>query len=98
MSADDPHQLYSLVKSEKGSHTIAVAYTKPVMKTADFLKLHFINATGHDTLYVDCSKDLGERQVTVFDCRGNIVYKASCNMTIGVHSFDVPDSGMLEIK
>ena len=96
-SAENPESLYSLVKSEKDGHIIAVAHAKPVLTVSDFQKLHFVNATNEKALVLRATDDLGVRTYRIFDCMGNVMEEGMRDLSRGLHEFSVPRCGIVEI-
>lgn len=96
-TADNPESLYSLVKSEKDGHIIAVAHAKPVLEVDSFEKLSFVNASGGEYLIVKANADLGEKLYRTYNCTGDLVAEGKVTMEKGLISLDVPTCGMVEI-
>ena len=96
-SAENPESLYSLVKSEKDGHTIAVAHAKPILTASDFRRLHFVNASNEKSLVLRATEDLGCRAYRVFDCMGNVTEEGEIALSRGLHEFSVPRCGIVEI-
>lgn len=97
-SAENPESLYSLVKSEKDGHIIAVAHAKTLLTVDNFQALHFINASDEKALVLRTTDNLGERTYRVFDCMGNLLAEDSCDFTAGIREFAVPHCGMLTVE
>ena len=96
-SAENPESLYSLVRAEKDGHIIAVAHAKPIVTVKEFCKLDFVNASSETSLVVRTGH-CGVRTYTVVDCMGNVVEQGSCELSAGLHEFNVPHCGMLQIQ
>lgn len=96
-SAENPESLYSLVRAEKDGHIIAVAHAKPIVTVKEFCKLDFVNASSETSLVVRTGH-CGVRTYTVVDCMGNVVEQGSCELSAGLHEFNVPRCGMLQIQ
>ena len=97
-SAENPESLYSLVKSEKDGHIIAVAHAKPILTVSAFRKLDFVNASNEKALVVRASDDLGRRTYRIFDCMGNVTEQGERDLSRGLHEFFVPRCGILRIE
>ncbi|MBR6709121.1 MAG: alpha-galactosidase [Clostridia bacterium] len=97
LTAEDPAQLYSLVKAELNGHAVVTAYTKPVLTAEQIDRLDFVNATGGDTLYLDLAADCGEKPFRIFDCQGNLTDNGTICLTAGIHRISVPRCGMVRI-
>ena len=95
-SAENPESLYSLVKSEKGGHIIAVAHAKPILTLSSFRRLHFVNASNERALVLRATEDLGRRSYRVFDCMGNVMEEGELDLSRGLHEFSVPRCGIVE--
>lgn len=97
-SAENPESFYSLVRSERDGHIIAVAHTKPVLTVDDFHKLDFVNATPEAGLVIRAGVDLGKRAYTVSDCMGEVVEQGMVEFSRGLHAFSVPRCGMVRLS
>jgi len=100
LTASDPGYCYSSVRSDKDGECIAIAYTDPVLSLADdsFTSVYHINATEGGRLYIDAGKDAGSYSYKIFDPTGALRKKGRKKLSPGVTAFDVPVSGMLELK
>ena len=96
-SAENPEALYSLVKSERGGHIIAVAHAKPILTVDGFRKLDFVNATSEEALVIRVGVDLGKRVYTVLNCMGAVVAQGEVDLSRGLHEFSVPRCGMVRL-
>ena len=96
-SAENPESLYSLVKSEKDGHIIAVAYAKPILTIGEVERVHFVNGSNEKALVLRTTADLGERTFRILDCMGNLLEEGVCQFSKGLHEFSVPRCGMVEI-
>lgn len=96
-SAEDPESLYSLVKSERDGHIIAVALAKPILTVDGFTKLDFVNATSEKALVIRVGVELGKRAYTVFDCMGEVIEQGEVDLSRGLHEFSVPRCGMVRL-
>jgi alpha-galactosidase len=96
-SAENPESLYSLVKSEKDGHTIAVAHAKPILTVSSIGKLHFVNASNEKALVLRTATDLGKHPYRIFDCTGNITEQGERDLSRGLHEFSVPRCGIVEV-
>ncbi len=96
-SAEDPESLYSIVKSERDGHIIAVAHAKPILTVDGFTKLDFVNATSEKALVIRVGVELGKRAYTVFDCMGEVIEMGEVDLSRGLHEFSVPRCGMVRL-
>ena len=96
-SAENPEALYSLVKSERGGHIIAVAHAKPILTVDGFRKLDFVNATSEEALVIRVGVDLGKRAYTVLNCMGEVMEQGEVDLSRGLHEFSVPRCGMVRL-
>ena len=96
-SAENPESLYSLVKSERDGHIIAVSHTKPILTVDGFRKLDFVNATAETALVVRANADFGKRAYTVLNCMGEVVEQGEVELSCGLHEFFVPRQGMVRL-
>lgn len=97
-SAENPEALYSLVKSERDGHIIAVAHAKPILTVDDFRRVDFINAMAEKALVLRAATDLGVRAYTVCNCMGEVTEEGRVDLTAGLHEFAVPPCGMVSLK
>ena len=96
-SAENPESLYSLVKSEKDGHIIAVAHAKPILTVGEVKRVHFVNGSNEKALVLRATADLGERTFRILDCMGNLLEEGVCQFSKGLHEFSVPRCGIVEI-
>lgn len=97
-TADAPEHLYAQERCVQGAALIATAYTDPILKIDEQLSsFDFINATKDHRLWIDVGQSLGKRSYIVYDCRGNELEKGQIDLSVGIHGFVVPRSGMLRI-
>ena len=97
-SAKAPEHLYTQVKSTKNGKTIAVAHGNPVLSVGKAETVDFINNMGEDTLLIRTEGETGARDYRILDCMGNETESGKVNLTAGVHTFRVPECGMLKLS
>lgn len=97
-SAENPETLYSLVRTERKGHIIAVAHAKPVLTVESFRRLDFVNASTESALIVRATADCGKRTYTVYDCTGEVTERGECELAKGIYEFAVPQSGMIRFE
>lgn len=97
LTADNPEQLYSLVRAKNDGEIIAVAYSKPILSVSKFRKVFFINSSDSEVLFLRSAADVGQRTAEILDCTGKTVEKQTIMLKHGLYEFRVPRSGMLMI-
>jgi len=60
--------------------------------------LDVVNAKAGERVVLNGSDALGQVEIAIYDCMGNIQEKKSCRLSGELHKFKVPPSGLLFIK
>lgn len=98
LHADHPETLYSQVRAESDEEMIAVAYSDPVLKAGFHKPTALINATGNSSLYLQNEGAPRPCTIVIHDCTGHVISQQKYTLSTGVHAFEVPNSGMLEVN
>ena len=77
---------------------IAVAYSDPVLKAGFHKPTALINATGNSSLYLQNEGAPRPCTIVIHDCTGHVISQQKYTLSTGVHAFEVPNSGMLEVN
>ena len=95
-----PAQNYPMVSGHTAEKWISVIYQDIVVAPGKQApaQIDVINAKPGKDVVVRFEMAYGKADITVRDCRGKVVRKDSRDLTAGVHSFDVPPSGLVEIR
>ncbi len=95
-----PAQNYPMVSGRTDEKWISVIYQDMVVAPGDPLpkEIDIINAKAGGNVVMRLEKAFGPASVTVRDCRGNTVHKETRELGTGAHMFDVPASGLVEIR
>lgn len=95
-----PAQNYPMVHGHTSIKWISVIYQDMVVApvNAEFRGIDIINAKGAGNVVLRLDKAFGPAAVTVRDCRGITVREETRELTAGAHVFEVPASGLLEIR
>ncbi len=93
----NPGANYPVLTAAADGHQITTIYDDIVVTVFDNTKkIDIINAKESTRVVMEThSPVIGILEVT--DCTGNIIYEQEISLTAGIHSFDVPCSGMLRI-
>jgi alpha-galactosidase len=95
-----PAQNYPMVSARTDTKWISAIYQDIVVSPGKGApgKIDILNAKPGASVVLRLEEDFGATAVTVRDCRGNEVKAETKNLTAGVHAFEVPASGLLEIR
>ena len=95
--ADTPEHLYTQVRSVKNGKIIAAAHGNPMLTIDQEGKIDFINNMGGDTLLICANKTIGEKRYRILNCMGDEIESGKHDLTVGCHSFKVPQCGILQL-
>ena len=92
--------VHAVLKSYRDGKAIVGVYNDMLVSLSDrpYVELDLVNAKGSDVIELDLCSDIGDVEVTTYDTRGRVVQRESRHITSGVHRFDVPASGVVNIK
>lgn len=95
-----PAQNYPMISGRTARKWISAIYQDMVVapEGADLREIDIINAKAGGNVVLRLEKAFGAAKVTVRDCRGNAVRSETMDLASGAHMFDVPVSGLLEIR
>ena len=94
-----PLENYPLLKGELEGKTIFGVYENMVVPIENNTReLDLVNGKISTQIVCDFYEDLGERVVTIYDCQGNIFKFEKKNIQKGLMAFEVPASGIVQIK
>lgn len=96
-SAKSPEHLYTQIKATRNGHTVAVAHADSTLKTEERERIDFINATGEELLVIRALNPLGETRYRILNCMGEETEKGTVDLDMGLHGFNVPQCGMLQL-
>lgn len=90
---------YPLIEAGTATERVVAVYADVVATPAPGVPatLLVVNATLGDRVALDLPEDLGERTVTVRDCRGRQVRRERLRLAAGLRSVAVPPAGVVEI-
>ncbi|OAQ39810.1 hypothetical protein A5893_09545 [Pedobacter psychrophilus] len=92
-----PEAFYTWSETSLDNETVIVAYQNSTLNPQKINKKSMIvNATHQDQLVFNMDKDFGTRNLTVYDCSGNIIKKEKVNFK-GLFKINVPGSGIVRI-
>lgn len=96
----EPQLLYPIVFAENKSKRIAVVYSDHVIKSRVNIPEKFIIVNGKYTqeVIVDIEEDLGNCEIDVFNCIGEVVDVFEMNLQKNIHRINIPESGVAIIK
>lgn len=93
-----PAMNYPLIIGRTQNKTIVGVYEDMVVPfDGKAEELHFINGKGTETIVLSLAEDWGEVRMKVIDCRGQSVQNIRINMMRGLHSIQVPPSGLVKL-
>lgn len=90
LTAENPENGYSLIKSELDGRAVITAYAKNDVDILEFTSGSIINASGRDYIIVLSDK---KTKFTVYDCMGNMI--SADVLTGGILKLFVPKCGVL---
>lgn len=90
LTAENPENGYSLIKSELDGRAVITAYAKNDVDISDFTSGSIINASGRDYIIVLADRKM---RFTAYDCMGNVVLSDVLNG--GILKLFVPKCGIL---
>ena len=90
LTAENPENGYSLIKSELDGRAVITAYAKNDVNISEVTGGSIINASGRDYIIVLADRKM---KFTVYDCMGNVV--SADVLTGGILKFFVPRCGLL---
>ena len=95
-----PAQNYPMIHGRTESKSISVIYQDMVVDLGDKVpaQVDVINAKPGREVVVQMQKPNGKAVITARDCRGRSVSEETRDLSAGAHVFDVPPSGLLEIR
>jgi alpha-galactosidase len=95
-----PAQNYPMVSGRNEQKWISVIYQDMVVapEGADFREIDIINAKAGGNVVLRLDKAFGTAEVTVRDCSGSAVSSETMELAAGASMFEVPASGLLEIR
>ena len=98
MTAEHPECNYTQVCAKKDGHLIAVAYSDtPISLESDLNRVTIVNGSGNDGTLLRVKTAQNNFVCRIYDCLGNCIAQRPTLLSVGVHSFEVPDSGRLEL-
>jgi len=94
-----PDQLYPIIRSSLHQKSIVALYSQQLVILDDntITQLDLINASGKDELTVNLKYSPGNCSVKVKNCLGEIVNSYTKELNMGLHTFQCPSSGLIEI-
>lgn len=90
ITAENPENGYSLIKSQLGKEAVITAYSKNDIDISSLVKGKIINASGSNYIIVTIDKPV---KFTVFDCMGNTV--SIDKLANGIFKLFVPECGII---
>lgn len=79
-------------------HIIGVFDNYSVPITSKVPKIDIINGQLKDHVIIDCSNNLGDYNVVVYNCTGEKTHESSISLQKGVLKIDVPPSGLIKLS
>ena len=90
LTANNPENLYSLIKSELDGKAVITAYSQSDVDITGLKSGSIINATGGNRIIISTDTEI---VYSVYDCMGNLITENE--KTIGIKKLFVPKSGMI---
>jgi alpha-galactosidase len=95
----NPSAGYPLIMGRSAEKAIYAIYNKMIVTIdAKRSKIDLINASGAGKVAIDLLQPLGAATIAIFDCQGNEMTSFEANLKAGTTTFEVPKSGLLQIK
>ncbi len=96
--AHRPSANYPILSGELAGSIIYGVYDERVVEVnKSYAHIDLINGKASTDLIIDASIDLGEGQMKIYDCQGQILIDQKTNLGIGLHKINVPISGIVSI-
>jgi len=95
-----PELNYPIIASSTEEKYLAAVYSDFIVHLGGEANKNIIlvNGTLKDKLYVEIENDLGQRQIEVINCMGEVIKRENINLNKGVLIIDIPVSGVAYIK
>jgi alpha-galactosidase len=92
----NPHGHYSQAYAETDNTGIAVLYDDVVLNPGNTIPEMFlvVNGTSQNRVVLEINNDIGERSLEIYDCCGILAESKMYFLKKGLHSIDVPPSGV----
>ena len=98
LTAVYPECNYTQVCAKKDGNLIAVAYADtPISIEEKMNRVAIVNGSGKDGILLRVKEDQKDFVCKIYDCLGNCIDQQTKSLSAGIYSFDVPDSGRLEL-
>jgi alpha-galactosidase len=94
-----PAQNYPMISGVTAKKWLSVIYQNIVVAPTgkDVQQIDIVNAKPSRDVVFKLEKSFGSAKVTILDCRGKTISSETKELTAGVHLFNVPASGLVEI-
>jgi alpha-galactosidase len=97
LELNNPEQFYtSVVATNKDKQFIAIYNEVPAI-IGDKPRTIVLNATAAKRVILDVPRDLGKREIIVYDCMGNIASRRKVRLARGLLEVGVPAAGIVAI-
>ena len=95
-----PELLYPVVMASIPTKRIVAIYHESVVDPGTAIpdQLLLVNGTLKGQVVVDLAEPLGERQIEVCDCRGQVIRNERVELSQGLHRLEVPASGLITVS
>jgi alpha-galactosidase len=93
-----PDSHYSWSETSLDEETVVVAYQSTILNPQNLNKnALLVNGTHQDKLVFDLSKDFGKRNISIYNCTGDLIKKQKVNFK-GLVKINVPASGVVRVN
>ncbi len=97
--AHRPSANYPLLSGEMNGNIIYGIYDERVVDIKKhYSNIDLINGKASANIIIDCSLDLGECQIKVYNCQGQEFSNQKMTLGLGLHRINVPVSGIVSIQ
>ncbi len=93
-----PDSHYSWSETSLDNQTVVVAYQSTILNPKNLNKdALLVNGTHQDKLVLDLSNDFGKRNISIYNCTGELIKKQKVNFK-GLVKINVPASGIVRVN
>jgi alpha-galactosidase len=95
-----PAQNYPMVMGRQDGKLIAAIYQDMFVPTGEepLDAIDVVNGKSTPGAVVRLDRDFGKSEITIYDTLGDVVSREKKDLGTGAHAFDVPPSGLVQIK
>ncbi len=95
-----PESLYPVVHAHTVNKHVCAVYEEVIATVAGATppQLLVVNGTLANRVVLELEEDVGQTELEVRDCRGRLVRAERLDLSRGLHTLDVPSSGLISLR